>query len=329
MRRRRVKHQTHRENIDRWMVSYADYMTLMFALFVVLYAMAIVNEGRYPQLLNTLEIATEPLTHKNSFTDADVAALHRKETSNTIFDEATFLGIADPNTKDPNQTLNQDGQPHLVENESGSVGRVGEMVAEDLGMPLQQIAQQFEMLLSDAIDSQRVVVEQDDDWVTIELDSQQIFPQASATILNQARVDLDRIIDTLRKINNFIRIRGYTDDNPIHNEIYDSNWELSIARAVGVLRYIEGHGVAPERLAVEGYGQYSPFQPNTTDDNRRANRKVVIALSKYEWQALTPITAEYMKPAESTKENELKADSNIILTIPLHGGGVRYTTRQD
>jgi chemotaxis protein MotB len=328
MRRRHLKHLAHRENIDRWLVSYADYMTLMFALFVVLYAMAIVNKDKHPLLLDTLEQAVEQLTqHKKTVPSLD-ALPYRPE---GVFDAQGTLPLLLPMADRVAQS--HDGALEYTQTEGNlDSAQLSAPGTPHLGTPLDVVAAQLNLVLEGAIKDQEAHVQIEDDWVTVELNAQQMFPGGSATLLNDSKQQLIQIAKALGKVDNYIRVRGYTDDLSVNNEIFDSNWELSVARATRVLRFLEVQGVQSPRLAVEGYGQYTPAKPNKTDLDRQANRRVVIALSRFGWQAPQVDKLDPSLPIESpeaTQETGSKADSKTILTIPLEGGGVRYTTRQE
>jgi len=117
---------------------------------------------------------------------------------------------------------------------------------------------------------------------------------------------------------------------PIRTEQFPSNWELSVARAASIVRLLEQLGVAPQRMAIEGYGQYSPFAENTTVEGRSQNRKVVIALSKYAYEPVALETPEPTAPeqvAEQSAEEATAQEQNKIRVIRLPHGGIRIMTR--
>ncbi len=144
------------------------------------------------------------------------------------------------------------------------------------------------------------------------------------------------IYDVIGEASNFIRVRGYTDNQAINNEIYSSNWELSVFRATAILRVLEKQGLNPARMAIEGYGQYYPSSDNLTAQGRARNRKVVVAISKYGLEKAnllnTPtidlkVVEEIVTPKLSAEENI--EQSNNIKVIRLKDGGIRITTRND
>jgi len=115
--------------------------------------------------------------------------------------------------------------------------------------------------------------------VVITLENTILFESGVADINPDAFPLLDRIINMINKIPNPVRVEGHTDNIPIHTERFPSNWELSIARAVNVVRYfIERGGVPPQRLSAVGYGESRPIFPNDTPEHRARNRRVEIVL---------------------------------------------------
>lgn len=115
--------------------------------------------------------------------------------------------------------------------------------------------------------------------VIVRFADQVLFDLGKADLKPEAVEVLDALADVLDGIPNHIRIEGHTDNWPINNERFPSNWELSTARATTVLRYlIETHGMSPESLSAAGYGEYRPLEPNDTAENRARNRRVDIVL---------------------------------------------------
>ena len=149
-----------------------------------------------------------------------------------------------------------------------------------------------------------------------------------------ANAILEVIYDVIGQASNFVRIRGYTDNQPINNEIFSSNWELSVSRATAILRVLEDLTMNPARMAVEGYGQYYPEADNTTTEGRAQNRRVVIAISKYGLDKInlldTPtISVEDVEAITQVGEDSGTEEENKIRIIRLENGGIRITTRKD
>ena len=317
MYRHKQKHsQVEPEQLDRWLVSYADYMTLMFALFVVLYAMAIVKEEQYSVLADSLTRMFEKPEQSGTGVPGQSVLTTPAQQS-----ELDLYGTS----------LEQAKGPELV----ADATRLSDVSQRLLGSPLQSVEQQLTKALANLLEQGLAKLQQDQNWLTIELSSGLLFASGSATATPSARTLLTEITRVINPINNFIRVRGYTDDQPINNELFASNWELSVGRATSVLRLLEQLGTAPQRLAIEGYGQYYPFDQNDSAEGRAANRKVVIAISRYGYQP--PTASENSDTPGRTEDagvlqrqlEKVSQQDGSIKVIALPGGGIRITTRED
>src|SRR5262249_962541 len=143
---------------------------------------------------------------------------------------------------------------------------------------LQKVADQVEQAMDDLIKDNLVVVRRSDFWIEVEIKTDILFSSGSAHLGNNASGVLERLGRSLGPFPNRIRVEGYTDNVPIKNLQFYSNWELSAARAGSVVRVLSGNGVDPGRLAVIGYGEQRPVQSNDTAQGRNANRRVVIVI---------------------------------------------------
>lgn len=280
------------DSLDRWLVSYADYVTLMFALFVVLYALAITKEESYKTVADELAKVFEKPLPANPGSEGQALLTQAKPNSN--FDQY-------------GTSLDKPLGPSLV---SDAV-HTPTLVNEQFGNPLVSLQAEVTKSLANLIEQGVAKVEQDEQWLLIQLNSGLLFASGSATLGRNARVLLEEITPILEQNQNLIRIRGYTDNQSIHNELFDSNWELSMSRAMAVLRGFASLGISPSRLAAEGYGEFSPIADNATEQGRFANRRVVIAISKA-YLPLTPV--KQVEPAKNmaiqNAKSRNKADSN-------------------
>lgn len=306
MRHRYATQAKRNASTERWLVSYADYMTLMFALFVVLYAMAIANENEYPELQTRLQQAIS-LFESDKVSNQEIVAIELEGSSaagilsggQSILDGGVFKRIEEtPATSDYKSNADDEGFIQLAE----------------------QLATEFK----DFLKTDDIVISYDEQWLTIELDSRLFFASGSAYLLKPAAQVIDVLAEKLRQVDNYIRVRGYTDEDSIDSELYPSNWELSAARATRVLRELQARGVAPARMALEAYAE---FAPDETSASRRKNRRVVIALAKTLWQPKAEVSPEELDKAEAGPKKQ--PDSETMLAVPLEGGGVRFTTRQE
>jgi chemotaxis protein MotB len=186
--------------------------------------------------------------------------------------------------------------------------------------------------LYELIESGYAQLQVDGDWLEIELNSGMLFPSGSSSVTNNATTILAIIYDVIGSSSNFIRVRGYTDNQPISTEIFSSNWELSVFRATAILRVLENLSLNPARMAIEGYGQYYPRENNNTVAGRAQNRRVVIAISKYglEKSNLLATPTISVKDVEAIKQigNEDGKEDEVRI-IRLENGGIRITTRED
>jgi chemotaxis protein MotB len=314
MYRHKQKHQhVEQEQLDRWLVSYADYMTLMFALFVVLYAMSIVKEEQYNVLADSITRMFEKPEQSGSGVPGSAVLTEPAPQS-----ELELYGTSLEDAKGPS----------LV----ADAKQLSEVSAKQLGSPLQSVEQQLTRALANLLEQGLAKIQQDENWLSIELSSGLLFASGSATATSSAQTLLGEITKVINPIDNFIRVRGYTDNQPINNELFASNWELSVSRATSVLRMLERLGTAPQRMAIEGFGQYYPFSANDSAQGRAANRKVVIAISRYGYAAQSATTDNSDNAENDALQRQLEQisqEDGSIRVIALPGGGIRITTRQD
>lgn len=310
--RRSVAIEADKSDTERWLVSYADYMTLLFALFVVLYSMATMEKEQFKKLQDTISKVFIEATDKQE------TGIQGQSVQPDIHPQSDFelYGSA----------LEQATGPTLLADNA----RLEQIDSTKLGSPLVSTQKEINRALRTLVDSGLAKVTLDDDWLTIELSSGLLFSSGSANSTSSASAVMAELTAILKQTNNFMRVRGYTDSVPIHTEQFPSNWELSVARAASIVRLLEELGVASERMAIEGYGQYAPFADNTTALGRSQNRKVVIALSKYGYEpdvAKTEAPAEAQSATEQAAEEAAQQEQNKIRVIRLPHGGIRITTR--
>ncbi len=308
-RQRRFKQQAQPEELNRWLVSYADYMTLMFALFVVLYALSLLKQDEFTAL-----------------TDSITKVFEKAPRGEANFEHLSLM----PTAVDSQLASANAAATSLIATETAltNTAPLSDIRQQYLGTPLAAIEQNLRTVLSDLIDQGVTKLIEDDDWLVIELNSALLFASGSATATSSARTVLQEISKIINPINNFLRVRGYTDNIPIRNELFSSNWELSVARATSVLRVLESLGTAPQRMAIEGFGEYYPTADNATASGRAENRKVAIAISRFGYQSEAPVFTEQNDVLEQQLQQVTQADGSIQV-VPLPGGGIRITTRRD
>lgn len=307
-----VQEDTH---LERWLVSYADYMTLLFALFVVLYAFALIKEEKHTILSNSL---------------GEIFHLAGKK-------EQGGLGKVEQNSSDTPLTSG-DKVAELNDFNKGLLDEVGsEPVPGDsqivkpevkhLGTPFSSMKEKLQQDLLEVVEKGYAQIEQDDNWLTIEFRSGLLFDSGSAVTRSATKAVLRQVIGTIAPANNYVHVRGYTDDQSINNEQFQSNWQLSSARASAIVQELQQLDIAPQRLAIEAYGQYRPKVDNTDAATRAQNRRVVIAISKYGWVKPSPVVATATEQKAPQQPQPLP-DSKEIQVIELPNGGIRITTRR-
>lgn len=338
------------ENHERWMVSYADLLTLLFALFVILYGFAMSNQTEVKSVIEGLiqsfsEIGfvtarpgssvlvgnmgvdgSNSSVNLSSSPTKDVPIVSAPvEGGGGVLDFGASVNINSTNS--PDTSAGDDESVNSANGLSSESRSESEILAQDLseavtGAPLDSLQQEIEQGLQEMIQENIIVITRHESWLTIDLDSSLLFPQGSATVLNRLKPVLDRVAEILKRVNNYVHIRGYTDDRYIGDELYRSNWELSAARAISVLNYFEEQEIDPRRMAVEAYGKYSPFASNATRRGREQNRKVVIAVSKYAFTPRKLPVIEDPEPPEAgsgesgVRETPIKPEDFEIIRLP-------------
>jgi chemotaxis protein MotB len=301
---------------DRWLISYADYMTLLFAVFVVLYAFAKVKEENYQILSQSfgvifhLEGKSEPASLGDDLTQVSDSLLDSGDQLSPL--QLYNKGLLDEAGSEP-----VEGSSQLV-----NINKKLE------GTPFSSMVEKLQTDLLEVLEQGYAKIEQDDNWLTIEFSSGLLFASASAAARPTTLVLLKQVVNTIAPANNYIHVRGYTDDQPINNEQFQSNWQLSSARASAIVELLQQLAIEPQRLAIEAYGQYQPKVANSDANSRALNRRVVIAISRYAWQP--EVKQSITEAPESQIVSVTRVESvtkNEIKIIELPHGGLRVTTR--
>lgn len=233
--------EEHAGGDERWLVSYADFITLLFVLFVVLYSISQVDVTKYKILAESMRAA---------FSTGGAV----KVVSNSI---SSGGGGNDPNSSpDPIVIPGMPQKPPQSED----------------------VADQLTAMLKTMNMGSGVSVQTNIEGVLISLSESLIFYPGTANLYPQAYPVLDGIIEMLNSIENHLRIVGHTDNSPPTDPRFKNNFELSVGRAMVVAQYLIDKGVNPARLSVSGKSEYEPIFANDTDAHRSMNSRAEIVI---------------------------------------------------
>lgn len=252
---RKKKHEEH-ENHERWLVSYADFITLLFAFFVVMYSVSSVNEGKYRVLSDSMLASFRSPT--KSLMPIQVGSVSKVPSSHAV--ELPPMVV--------NRVIERKPKPPQP------AGAVGQTPQAALHKMANDLARAFEPLIAQDL----VTVREGQLWVEVEIRAAVLFASGSAAIMPQALPVVDQVVHILGAVPNSVRVEGYTDNVPINTGQYRSNWDLSAARAGSMVHHLLAEGLDPLRLSLAGYGEYRPIDDNTTEAGRNRNRRVVLVV---------------------------------------------------
>jgi chemotaxis protein MotB len=254
---RKHRHPEH-ENHERWLISYADFITLLFAFFVVMFASSQTDRSKAQQVSDSVNAAI-----KNGAT--------------TRPEVRTVLGGTVDNNGSGNAMMRGPGgtEKALVPKQETGAIPPSKVAVTDL-MPSMKYLNQT--LASDIKDG-KIEVRLEARGLIISLRQATFFPSGGDEIAPQSYSTLQKIADMLKTLPNPIRLEGHTDSLPIHTDHFHSNWELSAARSIAMLEVLSGRfGVPGSRFGISGYADTTPVDTNETEEGRAHNRRVDIAI---------------------------------------------------
>ncbi len=238
MAHRKEEHEEHHD--ERWLVSYADFITLLMVLFVVLYSMGQVNVEKYKQLAESMR---------------------------TAFSIGGAAEVVDSQISQAGGTSEDGSSKPIV------IPGIPEGPTQS-----EEVAGQLTSMLSSQNLGNQVSVQTNIEGVLISLSERLVFKNDQTELMPETMEVLNTIVEMMRPINNKIRLVGHTNNTPPTNPLYPTNWELSLARATSVAKYLINSGIPPERLIVSGQGEYAPVFPNDTEQHKEMNARVEIII---------------------------------------------------
>ncbi len=243
---RRKHGEDEHENHERWLVSYADFITLLFAFFVVMYAISQVNEGKYRVLSDTLSSAFRHIP--GSASGAQVA-----------INPNAPMPLAIPMRK-PNPNIRTD-ETQRVKKEK-----------------MRNMAREINQALAPLVKEGQVRITEGALGITVDINASVLFAPGDARLDIGAVQALIAVAQILAPTDFPVTVEGHTDNTPINTAQFPSNWELSGMRASSVVRLFVDSGVDPRRLTATGYADQRPVDDNATPEGRGRNRRVAITI---------------------------------------------------
>lgn len=243
------------ENHERWVISYADLLTLLLATFVVLYASSQRDRHKSDEVAKSF-----------------LEAFH-----------GTPPAVMTPMPSGSKGILQHQDSAVPKPAETPAASRLPKSMAHQLSASMQTLqAMQLKLsaLFQPMIDKHQVTVTSEPLTLTVQLDASVLFPSGEADLKPEGAALLKQVAVGFKSLPEGFRIvvQGYTDNQPIATTQFPSNWSLSAERAVTVVELFTSSGVAGGQLAAEGFGEFSPVTDNGTDPGRAQNRRVVVVV---------------------------------------------------
>ncbi|HSG61377.1 MAG TPA: flagellar motor protein MotB [Pseudomonadales bacterium] len=245
-------------NHERWLVSYSDFITLLFAFFVVMYSLAQLSDSEFEN------VATQ---------------LSQRFANSTIISNDQTLNDIGPTAV--TSTLRGDDFAAEEGNVELTPSALDQSPLSVNGMPLALQALQNELQndLQASLQDGRVGILGNEQWLEIDMGADVLFQPNSAVLKREGRQLLQRMALRLKDMPNAVRVEGFTDDGSVTGSIFESSWALSAARAANVAQLLQMSGVQPHRLAAVGFGEFQPLTSNESVLGRAVNRRVVLSVS--------------------------------------------------
>lgn len=258
-RRSRFHHEEH-ENLERWLVSYADFITLLFAFFVVMYGISQINAGKYRALSESMV---------GAFRSTNVNTPGQKAVVDGIPANPAGQMIATPQKLQPPKAAQTPPTPEEVQAEQQRG------VARE---KMRNMAADIQKAMASLVKEGKVRISEGPQGISVDINASVLFAPGDAQLGPSAVAALQAVARVLANAEYPITVEGHTDNDPIKTAMFPSNWELSVVRASSVVRLFQGNGVAPWRLTAAGYGEQRPVAPNDTPEGRSRNRRVTLTI---------------------------------------------------
>lgn len=282
-------------NHERWVISYADFVTLLLATFVVMYAVSTINSSKFQEMAESFSTAF--VGRVTTVKDSGFAAAEKgpfnflpnpvhlpvvtrevmvRDAPPVLRQEETMGDLTHPN--DHGQFAPRGG----AETQSqAQAQKYPGSTAEEIGQRVQNLEATFQQLnksLAALIRKGEVNVTLQSLGVVIDINEVLLFHSGKADLTLEALPLIDQIAKILADLRYQIQVNGFTDNVPIHNAQFDSNWDLSATRAISVVKRFAAAGIDPTLLVGAGFSEYHPVAPNNSTEGKAANRRVSIVV---------------------------------------------------
>jgi len=270
----RKKKPAEHENHERWLVSYADFITLLFAFFVVMFASSQTDKGKAKQVS---ESVTQALANGTSFGITPAVA--------------SVLG----------GTVDDKGQGNAQMKGPGGAQRANKNAPPEQVIELMPSLQRLNAELAAELKAGKLQVNLEPRGLVISLRQAVFFPSGTDAIDPKTYPIVEKLADVLKGIPNPIRLEGNADAIPIHNQRFRSNWDLSAARSIAMLDlFVSRYNIPRQRCAITAYAENNPVDSNETAEGRAKNRRVdIVILNMLHKEAVAQ--AKSQPPASATK----------------------------
>jgi len=265
----RPKHQEH-ENHERWLVSYADFITLLFAFFVVMFASSQTDKSKAKQISEAVEKALK---------------------------EGHSVSIPPAVAKVLGGTVDDKGQGNAQMHGPGGAQKAAKEEPQqvlELSMSMKTLSAQLEQEIKEG----KVKVSMTPRGIVVSLKQAAFFPSGADGVDPGTFTTMEKVAAALKAVSNPVRIEGHTDAQPIHTARFRSNWELSAARSIAIMELLAARfQIAHERMSIAGYADTVPVADNDTAEGRARNRRVdLIILNNYAIANTEPAKTSIAKP---------------------------------
>lgn len=278
---RRKKEEEH-ENHERWLVSYADFITLLFAFFVVMYAISSVNEGKYRVMSGSI-----------------IEAFNKPDSVSKVEYSTNSAGSSQPNRI----VMDLPAKPQVKPD-------TPKIEAAKSGAEMKEVVDNLQNVLEPLLKNGLVKLTLTNRGISIEINASLLFSPAQATLSQEAVTVLQAVAKVLVTDTHQIQIEGHTDNLPIASPVFPSNWELSTARASSVIRLFTDNGIAKARMVAIGYADNRPLDNSDTPEGRAKNRRVtVMVLAEKQGDSNAQVLDPDIKPETTAAPAQPQATS--------------------